>query len=313
MLRKAFIVLALLLFVAYCVGAYRHQYRVAVPDYVVGEVDLLKGFAAKKWDDKNFQTTHLSNLAAHCYQATSAGLTLPDGTKLAPGTVLKQPEFGAIIADARKNLRPARVVVADPARIMALQDKRYVFRDPVKAADGSYLFRGGEAIDQAAVDKLLAAGLAGRLVGVEGSPSPVAVELGTLLSVLVIFLCLVAAMKGTLVDPLLRIVETRSREIDAGSDLAKKNTLATEQFQKDRALQLAQLARSRHMKLQEGRHAALKEGEAILHHAKEEERRLRYDALQKLNEAVEEARHAALAEAGELGRQAVRQVLGRDI
>ena len=318
MLRKVCILLAGLLFVAYCVGAYRHQYKMETPDYVVKPVNLLKGRALKKWNDGNFRAAQLAELEARHYQAPRDGLKMPDGRTLPAGTRLRQPDFDAIISDAVERKTPAVATLADPVNILALEGLGYQFRDPVKrpaleevSPDDAYLFRGGEPIDKAAVDRLLEAGV--KIIGVQGSPSPIGLELGTIIMVWAIFLGLVAAVKGTLVDPLLKIMAERRAETEAGAAQAKKNARDLDQYQAERRQRLLEAGRERHAKFQEGRLQAFREAEAILHAAKTRERAIRHDSLQELALSVEAARQEALGDAKALGRAAVAQVLGREV
>lgn len=307
-MRQLVIVAAFVIVLAYCYKVGERYTYVDVPAYRTVQVDLLGG---KTWaayqQDTLHQTENLSELGTRRLEPPHDGLTLADGTEYAPDHRLKGKDFETIINAIAAKDQNFTIELRDPADVLALEAKHFRIRNPMPKAG----FHGGEDLDQEAIAKLIDAGV--EKVAVVGQGDVVAAHMGTMAMVIVIFVALVMALRGTLWDPVLAILDERRRELEEGRRLARDNSSEADRVEKE-ANRLRAEARREYMdKLGKARGEAMREGEAILNESRDKAHALEKETLAKLDEEMARARQELEREVPALGRAVSEAVLGREV
>ncbi len=308
LLRKLFIVAVVAVFVGYCVMAYRNYTTLPLPDFRLEEVDIMKCSRSVWESDPTYANERVQELAAIQYQPPAGGLKLPTGEVIPPDKVLSADDFDKIVraytlsSDARVPL----IALRNPEDILALAEKDYQLRNPMP----DYDLKGGEPITKEMIEFLHSRGL--QRIPVVGEGETVAIEWGTMLMTVLIFLALVFALRLIIFDPLLGILDARNAELEEGQRLAKENRQEAKRLQDERKQRLADVRRAYMKQLQDVQHEALKEADGILRKARIEGHRMRDNATKEMRKAVRETEESLMNEVPALGEEIFRAVLGRN-
>lgn len=330
-MRRVWIGLVAVAFVAYLAASVDAQARVDVPHYIEGPVPLLGRAPVRAWGDADERARIAGALAARHYHPPAQGLTPPGYDEPWPADrPLDTPALLALVdervreyhdnpyADDREAylLFPLR----DPAPLESLAAQGYRFRDPVwppavaghaPGERGPPLFRGGEPVDKAALDVLLAHGV--RRVGIQGAGDPIAAQAGTLVAVMLIFTALVVALEPVLFRPVRALLVERGRRLDAGVEQRRRNRQEEKRQADERVAGLVAAGRERQQRFDALRQRALAENDRILRQARAEETDAMRRAERELHHAVAAARAELQKEIEPLARATVAMILERSL
>ncbi len=320
-MRKLFIIAVFIIFAAYCWAAYRNYTYVRVPDYKVVKIDLLGGHTPDAWRGPSPETDkegskaaerarrqYLRTLEARKPQPVP-GIPIRVGERVLP--VDKPLDKDALAALAEQALATGNttIEVRDPAALISLAKKDYLIRNRIYS-NNQVLFQGGEPLDKEAIDRLLAAGI--RRVAIIGNGQPVAPQPASMLMIMLIFLALAFALKDTLWEPILALIDKRKHDLERGNEIARSNR-AMEKEMRDEINSLRIRYRREYMaRLSAARSEARKEAEMIMAQAHEEARKLRQETVEKINEQVALARAGLQNQIPELAREIAEQVTRSD-
>lgn len=198
----------------------------------------------------------------------------------------------------------------DEVSLKSLSRKGYRLRNnfqPEKSL-GKHGYPAGTHLTKPVLDALIAAKMT--RVGIVGKGDIVALQPGTMLMVILIFLALVAALKGVLWDPLEKIVLERDEKISEGLAVVSDNASKEKKFA-DESVRLRNEARRDFMsKLGKARHEALSETHQIVEKARVEADEIRAKTVAELAALIKEAETSLQREVPALADEIVKKVLG---
>ncbi len=299
-MRKLIVTAALVAFGVYLYEVTQRDTLYDLPDYGWRVVSLTGGKTSAAWEhDTTFQRDHLLKLEHSYLQPPAEGLTV--GGRLLPGDhPLKAEDYRALLASGLTEVK-----LRDPQPLYGVERHNLRLRDSLPDLG----LMAGEPVNKAVIDRLITARR--QSVSVVGGGAAVDVQAGTILMVWVIFLGLVNTLRGQLWEPVLKLLDERNRELEAGQAAAKANRGDEEKLEREmQALRVA--ARRQYLeKLSKAQFESMKEADGIVNSAKAEARQIRDRALDELRDKLGAARRELEPQVGDLARQIVAQVLGR--
>jgi len=309
MKRKLFIALVLAVFALYCYGAGTRYAYVPVPQYRDVKIDLMRGMSPRAWaKDPTAQNEHFKELSEKHYQPVETGLHFQSGMTFTGDHVFTEQDLRAILA-AEPVLSRA-LPVRDPVDLERLAEKARILRDDVydegKPVPG---LKQLTVVDKKVLDQLINLGI--DAVRMCGQGEMVAPQSGTMLMVVLVFLGLLCALDLALFEPLVRIVDIRNAETEAGVLAAKSNKKRAKELEEESLRRRKEMRRDHMGELIKARHGAMKEADAILQEANVEGHRLRDNAHMEMKKAVADAESRLREEVSGLADDVVKQILGK--
>ncbi len=172
----------------------------------------------------------------------------------------------------------------DPVEIETLANHGYHLRDPVYDPLHPHdqpLVNFGVPLDKSLINALN--GLGVKAVTIVGEGSPVDVDIGSMVMILIIFLCLVAALKPILWDPFQALLDRRQKELAIGAEAARQNQLEEAKLEEDKKRQNAKLMQEMQAKRMQAQQEIARETTTIVKTARADEKRDRHAELQRIN------------------------------
>lgn len=116
-----------------------------------------------------------------------------------------------------------------------------------------------------------------------GEGTPVGFDIGTGIMILIIFLCLVAALKPILWDPFQALLDRRQKELTIGAEATRQNQVEEAKLEEDTKRQNAKLMQEMQAKRMHAQQEIARETGTIIKTAKAEEKKDRHAELQRIN------------------------------
>lgn len=297
-MKHIIIVAVLAALAAYAYGVVKYHGTAPVPGYKTVALDLRP--AADPKSGKAF----LNDLARERYLAAPQAGEKPNGA-----AILTEVDFAKMAQQS-----PEQCQVVDQSALLEFAAKRLHFRDDIKVNGRQYHGRrdgkemSGDPITiEAAWD--LALGGVERLP-VDGHGETVAVQPGTMLMVILIFLGLFCALKIILYDPLLKIMDERDAEIAAGTASQRANAAKAAAVEALRNEKRAALRREYQHELSAARYEVQKVADGVVREARDEARKTSEENSRAIAEAAAAAKAQLAADAPALGEEIANRVLG---
>ena len=194
------------------------------------------------------------------------------------------------------------VKVLDQSEITALESKRLHF-----SAD-TLTYKKGAPLDRRALEDLIQGKIARVAVG--GHGETIAVQPGTMLMIVLIFIALLCALKIVLYDPLLKIMDERDAEITTGNSARRNNAVRQQELTDQYAAMRTQLHHEHQAELAKARGEAQALAGNVIREAREEAQKARETNAEEISAALAETRAKADGLVPALAAQMVEQVLG---
>lgn len=302
-MKHIIIVAVLAALAAYAYGVVKYHGTAPVPGYKVVSLDLRP--AADPKSGKSF----LNDLARERYLAVPK-----DGEKINCAATLTEDDFAKMAARS-----PEQRQVIDQSALLEFAAKRLHFRDDVVAnghqyhgrrpgKDGQPAAMTGDPITIEAAWDLALGGVA--RLPVDGHGETVAVQPGTMLMIILIFLGLFCALKIILYDPLLKIMDERDAEIAAGTASQRANAAKAAAIEARRNEKRAALRREYQHELSAARYEVQKVADGVVRAARDEARKASDENSRAIAEAAAEAKAQLAGAAPALGAEIANRVLG---
>jgi|GEM_PF-2392812 F0F1-type ATP synthase, subunit b len=285
LLRRLFIAVCAALFLVYCWASVAYQNQLKVPDYRLATVNLLGGKTRGQWeDDENYRFQRLIVLENKHYQLPpDAKVMGPHGSEIPASRPLTGSDFAFLIKNAASD-DALQMQLRDPVDIEDIANLGYLLRDPVYDPLHPHdqpIVPFGVPVDKVLITALNGLGI--KAVTVVGEGTPVGFDIGTGIMVLIIFLCLAAALKPILWDPFQALLDRRQKELAIGAEAARQNQLEEVKLEEDKKRQNAKLMQEMQAKRMKAQQDVARETGAIIKTAKADEKRDRHAELQRIN------------------------------
>ncbi len=310
-MKKIFIILVVVIFVAYCFASARNYAYIPVPQYRDVTINIMKGMTQVGWENNpTAQKERFRELERKFYQPPVAGWHFQSGLSYKPDHVLTADDFKKILEQEPGLARDLQV--RDPVALESIVAQGYMLRDNIMAAGGSssdnqYVAKAGADLNKVVLDKLLSMGITE--IRVTGKGNMVSPELGTMIMIVLIFLGLLSALDIVLFKPLVSMVDKRNAEIDAGMEKVRSNRVDASKLAQESDDKRKELRREHMSALAKARHEVMKEADEILHHANVEAHRIRDNAHLEMKTVIKEAEAQLHAEVDNIAREIVAGVL----
>lgn len=306
MKKLIFIILVLVIFVAYCFGSASNFSYIEIPQYVDKNINVLGELSMQEWEsDKAARDDRLKELVRADYQPPSTGFHFGKGRSYDRTYALSAEDYVQIVKNEPK--LSLDLPVRDSSEVLALAGMGYTIRDDVIGPKGETIASAGEVLDKKILDKLDSLGITRiRVVGLGGV---VSIESGTMLMVPLIFLALLAALKLIMFDPLIKIMDERSEEIDDGTEQAKLNRVEVAKLAKESKDKFDQVRREHLFALGKAKHEIKIQSETVIHEANEEALKAREEAHKELQKTLTGVEQELRGRVDELAQDIVAQVI----
>ncbi len=309
MKKLIFIILVLVVFVAYCFGSAKNFGYIDLPQYVDKNIDVLGAMSIQEWNsDKAARDERLNELVKAEYQPDKDGFHFGANHSYAPNHTLTEEDYINIVKE--KPALAQDLSVRDPEAIIELAGMSYLVRDNVVAGNGQIIAESGELLSKSVLDKLLENRIS--RIKVVGNGGVVSIETGTMLIVPLIFLALLAALKLIMFDPLVKIMDERSEEIDEGVEQVSKNKVEAEKLARESKDMFDHVRREYALTLSKTKHEIALDSESIIREASDEALKIREEAQAELHEKLVEVENTLRGMVSELAQDIVNQVIKGD-
>ncbi len=309
MKKLIFIILVLVVFVAYCFGSAENFGFIDLPQYVDKNIDVLGGMSIQEWDsNKEARDERLNELVKAEYQPDKDGFHFGADHSYAPTHTLVAADYLDIVKE--KPSLAQELSVRDPEHVIELAGMSYQVRDNVIAGNGKTIAESGELLSKPVLDKLLENGI--HRIKVVGNGGVVSIETGTMLIVPLIFLALLAALKLIMFDPLVKIMDERSEEIDDGLEQISKNKVDAEKLARESKDMFDHVRREYALTLSKTKHEIALDSESVIREASDEAVKIREEAQAELHEKLVEVENTLRGMVSELAQDIVTQVTKGD-
>lgn len=310
MRRRIIVIGILLVFLVYCVLAFRRQALYAVPPYRVSTLDIRAGATSTQWDSPEYASERHQCLGAYERRLLQLkeSVELGDDGRLDAGRVLTAADYERLLQNGIE-----QVDILDPADMLSFSERDLHLRNDIASpAPGEepaalLIASAGDKVTKELLDRCIDAGITS--IPVVGAGDVVGFN-ATVLMVILIFVGMTLALTEIFWEPTLAHMNARREEIEAGLQATATSASLNAQLEETK-LERRRAIRDGYQKtISEAKTDALSEANRILRHARNHFRQVREDSMTSLHQEVSDANAALTAEVPVLADMLVEKIVG---